>query len=107
MSRKPEAILNELAAQLFPFCAGDYESMNGCTDGTFEMESLPVFMDKAVSAAQTLLPADEVYVAKRISLKMHACVDEAEDMDKFVSDWFCSIVLDLDSTKEFWARFVA
>jgi len=105
MARKPEPLLNELAAQLFPFCAADYEAMDAGMDN--EIQSLPMFMDKAQSLCQTLLPVDQVYVAKHLTRKIIANVNDHEDVERFTSNWFCTVVLDLDSTKEFWAKMVA
>jgi len=105
MARKSETMLNELAAQFFPFCAADYEAMDAGEENF--IQQLPEFMRKSMDMANTLMPIDQVYVAKHLTRKMIANVSDHTDVERFVSNWYCTIIMDYDSTAEFWAKMVA
>lgn len=102
MSRKEKSLLNEIAAQLFPFCAEALlHDMD--EDSPVVHHNLPVWMGNVETICQRLLPADRVYVAQRINQKVEVNCNVYDD--DYVIAWFAEFVLDFDDVKEFAAQY--
>lgn len=102
MARKETALLNELSAQLFPFCAEAHIHDND-PESDVVHHNLPIYMDKAETLCKCLLPADYVYVAQRINQKMEVCANIYDE--DYVIAWFAEFVLDFDNVAEFAAQY--